>query len=147
MNKVFKQHPNLKEYHETSDGTKFFNPHDAKNHAKSLKDNTVKTVKRGAASEPEADQKTSKSAKAEKPAAKSTGKKSDKVDSKDLTPMAAAKLRVEAIEKLKTVKEVEAALEGETANSVKKAGQDRIAAIKAADALTSKEENTNVQTK
>ena len=56
MNKTFKQHKNLKEYWETSDGTKFFVDGDARNHAKTLTDKNVKHVKRDAekaAEEPE----------------------------------------------------------------------------------------------
>jgi len=44
---IFKANPNLETYHETSDGEAFFNDSDARNHAKTLKDRTVKEVKKG----------------------------------------------------------------------------------------------------
>ena len=72
---------------------------------------------------------------ASKDEAPKTDAKSDKVDqpiaSETLTPMAQAKLRIEALEKLETVEAVEKALEGETAKSVKKAGEAKIEALKA----------------
>ena len=121
MNKVFKQHPNLKEYHETSDGVKFHTDDNAKAHAKSLKDKSIKKVVRGKAEpepEPNAPEK--------------------------VNPMQAAKLRVEAIEKMQSIAEIEKALEDETAKSVLKAGSERIAAIQATEALNAKE-SENVQ--
>lgn len=99
-NKVFKQHPRLKRYYETTDGTKFFDEGLAKNHAKTLKEKEVKTVKKGKNLE-------------DKP-----------------NPMLAAKLRGEAISKMDTVAEVEKALEGETAKTVKEAGEARIEQLK-----------------
>lgn len=42
---VFKQNPNLKEVHMTSDGEMFYNDNDARMHAKSLKDTKVELVK------------------------------------------------------------------------------------------------------
>ncbi|WP_136464938.1 hypothetical protein [Flagellimonas onchidii] len=52
-------------------------------------------------------------------------------DGKDgLTPMQKAKSRAEAIAKMDTIEAIEKALEGETANSVKKAGAERIKALK-----------------
>ena len=42
--KIFKQHPNLEVFYQTSDGTAFFKEHDAKNHAKTLKSKKVTAV-------------------------------------------------------------------------------------------------------
>lgn len=121
-NNVFKQHPRLESYHETSDGIKFFTESNAKNHAKSLKDKKVKVVERS--EENDAPKKDT--------------------EPKASNPMQAAKLRVDEINALQRVEEIEKALEGETAKSVKKAAADRIAAIQATDALNSAE-NENVQ--
>jgi hypothetical protein len=44
---VFKTHPKAKEVHTTSDELIFLNDHDAHNHAKTLKNTDVKTVKKG----------------------------------------------------------------------------------------------------
>ncbi|MDB4157969.1 hypothetical protein N9609_00610 [bacterium] len=109
MKDTFKLYPDLKSYHETSDGQKFFIPTDAANHARTLIDKTVKEVKRG------------------------SSKKEAANDSKDskLNAIQAAKLRKEAIEKLETVEAVEKALETETAKSVKAAGEKRIEELKA----------------
>ena len=85
MKNTFKLYPDLKSYHETSDGQKFFIPTDAANHARTLTDRTVEEVKRGS----------------EKKAAND-----DQKDSKILA-IQAAKLRKEAIEKLETVEAVE----------------------------------------
>jgi len=41
---VFKKYPNLDHYYETSDGMKFFRENDARNHAKTLEDKSVKKV-------------------------------------------------------------------------------------------------------
>jgi len=119
---VFKAHPKLEKYFKTSDGTKFFQEHDAITHGKSLKDKTVEPVKRPA--EVEADEPVKK-----------PGTKKPEKDSTpgELTPMQKAKLRIEAIEKMETVAEVEKALEEETAKSVKAAGQERIEAIEASN--------------
>lgn len=46
MDNTFKNHPDLQEYFETSDGTQFYKEDVAKNHAKSLEDKTVKKVSR-----------------------------------------------------------------------------------------------------
>ena len=48
---VFKANPKLTKYFKTSDGVKFFRDHDAKTHARTLKDKEVETVKRPAESE------------------------------------------------------------------------------------------------
>lgn len=106
---VFKTHPNLKSYHQTSDGVKFFTPHDAKVHARNLEDKTIKAVNR--------------SANAENAPAKKESKKA-------LNPMQQAKADVKEIATLETVEAVEAALEGKTASTVLKAGEERIDAIK-----------------
>ncbi|AUS04489.1 hypothetical protein [Pseudotamlana carrageenivorans] len=107
---VFKQHPHLKSYHETADGTKFFKPEHAKLHAKSLKDKAIKEVKR--------------------PVLESV-----EVVLEELTPMQKAKLRVRDIKKLDTVEAVKAALEGETAKTVIEAGEQRIRAIQDVDGV------------
>jgi len=44
--KTLANYPNLKEVHVTSDGTAFGNHGDAKNHARTLKDTNVVTIKR-----------------------------------------------------------------------------------------------------
>ncbi len=44
--KTLANYPNLKEVHVTSDGTAFGNAGDAKNHAVTLKDTNVVTIKR-----------------------------------------------------------------------------------------------------
>lgn len=142
MNDVFKRNPDLKKYYETVDGTKFYKEDAAKAHAKRLESKTVKTVERPLEKNAEG-----KPAKAKPNKGNNAGSDSKTVDSKDLSAFEAAKLRKEAIEKLTTVAEIEKALEGETAKSVIKAGTKRIAAIKATDALDSKEDNDNVQTK
>jgi ABC-type uncharacterized transport system auxiliary subunit len=41
---IFETHPNLEKCFSTSDGEHFYNENDAKNHAKSLEDNTVEPV-------------------------------------------------------------------------------------------------------
>ncbi len=125
---VFKSHPKLEEYFETSDGTKFFQEHDAKTFSRTLKDKSVKTVKRPA--EVEADEPVTKT-----PADKST--KGSKPEG--LTPMQKAKLRIEAIEKMETVAGVEEALKEETAKSVIAAGKAHIEAIEASNEVINKE--------
>lgn len=114
---VFTANPKLAKYYKTSDGVKFFREHDAKTHARTLKDKDVETVKRPAGSTAKDSEKKTAS-KAENPEG-----------GEELTPMQKAKLRVEAIEKMATVEEVEKALEEETAKSVIKAGKARIEAI------------------
>jgi len=125
---VFKSHPKLEKYYETSDGTKFFQEHDAKTFSRTLKDKAVKTVKRPA--EVEADE----------PVKKAVDSKSTK-DSKpgELTPMQKAKFRIAAIERMETVAEVEKALKEETAKSVIAAGKNRIEAIEASNEVINKE--------
>lgn len=44
MHKIFETNPNLKKAYITSDGTPFYQETDAKNHAKTLEDKTVKPV-------------------------------------------------------------------------------------------------------
>jgi hypothetical protein len=46
MQIIFKQHPNVQEFHVTSDDQAFFQPGDAKNHAATLEDKEVEVVKR-----------------------------------------------------------------------------------------------------
>lgn len=138
MDDVFKRNPDLKKYYETVDGTKFYKEDAARAHAKTLESDKVVTVDRPL--------KKAGNAKPNKAKPSEGGKGSGTVNSPELTPFAAAKLRKEAIEKLTTVAEIEKALEGETAKSVIKAGNKRIAGIKASDALDSTENNENVQT-
>lgn len=132
MNKVFKNHPHLKQYHETSDGVKFHTEDTARAHAKSLKDKKVKKVERS-------DEVLNK-----------TEAPNPQASKEQLNPMQAAKLRVEAVEKMGTVAEIEKALEGETAKSVLKAGAERIASLNASKALDESEKNeetANVENK
>lgn len=107
MNKetLWDNYPNLKTFFETSNGTKFFKESDAKTHAATLEDKTVKTLNRPMEDAPKSPD--------------------------DLTPMQLAKLRIEAIEALETVEAIEAALKGETAKTVIAAGNAKIEAIKA----------------
>lgn len=44
--KIFKAHPSLEVYYKTADGQPFYKEHDAKNHAKTLTDKTVKKVEK-----------------------------------------------------------------------------------------------------
>lgn len=44
--KLFENNPNITEYFETSDGSKFYTENLAKNHARDLKDKAIKTVER-----------------------------------------------------------------------------------------------------
>lgn len=46
MQFIFKQHPNVEEFYVTSDDQAFFNASDAKNHAKTLENKEVDTIKR-----------------------------------------------------------------------------------------------------
>lgn len=46
MEAIFKTNPNLKEFFKTSDGEAFYQESNAHNHAKSLEDKTVETIKR-----------------------------------------------------------------------------------------------------
>lgn len=120
---VFELHPNLKSYHETSDGTPFFHAHDANNHARSLEDKTVKEVKKtsSAAAEKSADKPATASAK--------------------LTPMAEAKAKIEAIEAMETVAEIAEAIAGVTAKSVLKAAGAKMKAITDSQAAIATKEN------
>jgi predicted phage tail protein len=118
-NPTFKKHPNLPEYHETSDGTQFFQMNDAVNHSKTLNDKSVETVKNTG-------EKTEKAADKTEKAAKKTA-----TASKKLTPMQEAKLKVKAIEAMETVAEIEVAIEGIKAKTVLKAAAAKIEAIKA----------------
>lgn len=107
---VFNANPKLEQYFKTADGNAFFTEHDAKNHATSLKSKKVEKVER-----PFVEENT-----------KATPVK------KDLTPMAKAKLRIVAIEKMETVADIEKALKGETASTVIKAGESKIRVLNAA---------------
>lgn len=58
---IFKANPNLDRFHQTADGQAFYNDSDARLHAKSLKDKTVKVVNKGdAAAAPAEDKKAAK---------------------------------------------------------------------------------------
>ncbi len=107
---IFKRHPKMTSYFETSDGVKFFTNHHAKGHAKSLGNKDVVEVKK-----------------------KNLLKVSKPVKSSDLTSMQKAKLRAEYVKKLDNIEDVNEALKGETASTVLKAGEDRIAELKALD--------------
>lgn len=124
MNEIFKNHPELEKYYETSDGTAFYNESNARNHARTLEDKTVKAVNRN-------------------PETKEPEKKKQKPKNGKPNPFESAKLRIEAINELNTVEEVEQALSEETAKTVLKAGAERIAALKAEEALNN-EDGTNV---
>jgi hypothetical protein len=126
-NSIFKTHPQLPKCFVTSDGTAFYKATDAANHASTLKDKSVKeeinqTLEVGNTTD----------VNVEKKAIKNTD---DQLG--DLTPMQKAKLRIEANDALTTVEEVKVALKDETAKSVIKAGEARIAAL---ESLASKEE-------
>jgi len=130
---IFKTNPKLEHYFKTADGNAFFTEHDAKNHATSLKSKKVEKVERPFVKEkakatPPVDTEGAKKNK-KTPAKKDKG---DKGTEKDLTPMAKAKLRIVAIEKMQTVADVEGALKGETASTVIKAGESKIRVLNAA---------------
>lgn len=57
---IFEQHPTLKKYFQTSDGTAFYTQDAANNHAKTLSDKEVKEVERNdePADEPEDEERT-----------------------------------------------------------------------------------------
>lgn len=105
---IFERHPNLQRVYQTADGTNFYEEGDARNHARSLKNKEVKTVERGSESKKKSSDKESK-----------------------ISAFQSAKSRIEAINELNTVEEIEQALEEETAKTVLKAGADRIATIQA----------------
>lgn len=154
QDQVFKQHPSLKSYHKTSDGTAFYKKEHAQAHARGLKDKKVTEVVNP-------DPKSTPSAPAQKPTSAKPKKNGNKPNSQtnkgaddtlqpsndnapnldDLTPMQKAKLRVHAIKKLDSVSEVEAALKGETAKSVIEAGQTRIKAIQEVDQVLDNKSN------
>jgi len=116
---VWDLNPQMKKCFQTTDGEKFFTADNAKTHARSLDDRSVTELKRPKAAKPKV-------------------VKATPVD--ELTPMQKAAIRVKAISKLTTVEAVKAALKGETAKSVKAAGNDRIKSIKAAASDSKKEE-------
>ncbi|EGV44339.1 hypothetical protein BZARG_783 [Bizionia argentinensis JUB59] len=115
---VFKQHPNLESYYQTSDETNFFKDSDAHVHAKSLKGKRVTEI-------------VNENPGAANVSTKQTVTKANKTAPKldDLTPMQKAKLRIEAIEVLETVEAVTEALKDETAKTVIAAGEARIEAL------------------
>ncbi|NIJ45057.1 hypothetical protein FHR24_001496 [Wenyingzhuangia heitensis] len=101
---VFQEHKNLKEYHETSDGNKFFDALMAKNHAKGLKVKEVKSYKR----------------------------EDHKPKKKEKVVKLSAEDRIKAVEVLETIEAVEDALKDETAKTVLTAGEKRIEELTAA---------------
>ena len=135
---TFKQYPNLKSYFKTTDGVRFFNESDAKNHARTLQNKTVEQVKRTHAD----DTIGSNDKEKVKKNTGASGKSGKKSDSKKPNALQAAKQRIADIENMDTVAAVEEALKGETAKTVKEAGEKRIEAINtaAASAAPSDEE-------
>jgi hypothetical protein len=129
MKTIFELNPGLKEYHKTSDGVKFFTPHDAKNHARTLEDKKVskvlRPIKGKATNDSQVDTDTTSKTQAG-PATNNVKK-----------PNAAqqAKLRKDSISKLETVALVNKALKDETAKSVIEAGKARIVEIKEGEAV------------
>lgn len=61
---IFKANPALEKFHQTSDGQAFYNDSDARLHAKTLKDKTVKVVNKGDAQATAAEDKKVKPASA-----------------------------------------------------------------------------------
>ncbi len=108
---IFKENTRLEAYYKTSDGIAFFTEHDAKTYADKLKDKAVLTVTRKGTN------------KAKQTSSKTTGK--------ELSNNQKAKLRIDAIENMKTVADIETALKNETAKTVISAGKDRIAKLTA----------------
>ncbi|NJB83620.1 hypothetical protein [Wenyingzhuangia aestuarii] len=101
---VFQEHKNLKEYHETSDGNRFFDVLVAKNHAKGLKEKEVKSYKR----------------------------EDHKPEKKEKEVKLTAEDRAKAVEVLETIEAVEDALKDEKAKTVLAAGAKRIEELTAA---------------
>ncbi len=108
--KVFKQHPELKQYFKTSDGAAFYKKEHASAHARSLKNRKVEEVKNTFETKAASDDTSE-----------------NKLD--ELTPIQKAKLRANDILKLDTVEAVEEALKDETAKTVIAAGKQRIAEL------------------
>lgn len=140
MKEVFKRNPKLEKLFTTADGTAFYHEGDARVHARTLADKTVATITR----DDVAKEDSQKAPEAPEKGPKKSAQKEDGKKVADLTPMQKAKLRIDAINELNTVEEIEQALSEERAKSVLKAGADRIAAIQATDALNSEEDHPNV---
>lgn len=104
---IWDVNPELKAYHQTSDGNKFHTEETAKTHARSLKNKDVKKVSRPSDA-----------------GSDSNDKGSDKKPHE---------LRAETIAKLETVDAVKAALKDETSKTVIKAGEARIEVLEASD--------------
>lgn len=104
--KALKDNPTAKKVFVTSDGFTFLNENSANLHATTNASKKTLMVS-----------EFSKTGKDEEP---DRGKKGKKLSAPEK-----AKLRVEAISKLETVEAVNKALEGETAKTVKKAGETR----------------------
>lgn len=115
MDKVFKNNPTLESYSKTSDGTAFYNPYDAKMHAKSLKDKSILTV------------------------FKSDLKTNEKQELKDksIKPLKAEEL-IASIKESTTAEQLEA-FQGDERKSVKEALAVKKAELESLD----QEENTN----
>lgn len=143
MKEVFKRNPKLEKLFTTADGTAFYNEGDARVHARTLSDKTVNIITRTEAMTNK-DKPYKKAPEAPKKKAEKSAQKEDDTKVADLTPMQKAKLRIDAINELNTVEEIEQALSEETAKTVLKAGADRIAAIQATDALDGDENHPNV---
>ena len=129
---IFEANPKLEKYYKTADGNAFFTEHDAKNYAISLKSKKVETVERPFVEE--------------KVKAAPTGDTGTKETGKKLTPFEKAKLRIDAIEKLETVEDVEKALKDEKAKTVIAAGKKRIEVIVEKQKVATQEDvdDTNV---
>lgn len=129
-NNVFEKHPALKAYHETADGVKFAAKNDAENHAKRLKNRSIKTVTRDQVPAPK---------KKEKPKADNPVKGYANLDYEK---------RADYVAHLDSVQEIDKLIADETSKTVKEAGAKRIAEINASDQLNEGEtENNNVTDK
>ncbi len=113
---IFNKHKGLDVIYKASDGTAFYTENNAKNHANKLKNKAVEKVTR---------------AEAMKGVKEETGGDSDMKLS--------AEQRIEVIQGLKTVKDVEEALKGEKASTVKAAGKARIEELGRVDKVNSLE--------
>ncbi|WP_435138906.1 hypothetical protein [Formosa sp. A9] len=118
---VFEKQPSLERYFKTSDGKEFYKHHHAKMHADGLKDKKIEEVVNP----------SPKPIEVSTPQAKTVANANA---NEELTPMQKAQLRVDAINAMQTVDEVESALVGETAKTVKAAGEERIKALQASKA-------------
>lgn len=81
---VLKQNPDMKEVHVTSDGTAFYTLNDAKNHAGSLSNREVFSVKRGVA--------TTSAKSADKPTAEGSSEADDAQESGEVDELTGEKI-------------------------------------------------------